>query len=176
MENILAVKLKKTKVEIKYENENDERDITVQSTETPHPELHEAIEALNSFLVRMFHIEQKARYRVQASGVVISRTGNTVLITGTFLMESQKKVALNSGNIDIVSEDEVYGFEEDLAKFVDEIREEAKEFLNGKTAQGRLFGNDGEPAREAQERSDVDPGEVFREAETDDEAETVNNQ
>ena len=104
--------------------------------------------------------------KVEVTGIALSGEEDNVgvIITGTFLADTNQKMSINTHRIRL--EGDHYGFEQDLTDIVSEIEEEVYAYLfEDKQAQLQLFNASGQPIEQVKgglfEKGDDEPSEDF---------------
>lgn len=151
-----------------------------ESTKQPHPDLENCFEKMAPMVAQIlgftvakdlaYKLEFKAdakqkellgnyvhqmTEKINVSGVSISGKGDKigVVITSIFTVDNKQKIAINTPRIMLKAQ--TRGFEEELEKLIEEIKDEVYDFLfNGKVANPEMFGpEDFEKPEELEEAS-----------------------
>jgi hypothetical protein len=125
---VTAVKVAKGKIELEYVNTEENRPYSTEEKDTPHPDLYNALKKMVPFLAKVYY-QSKNHDSISINGFSSGKDSTLVVIKGMLTVSSGKKVAINSDAIDI--EKDVYGFEVELEKVIEEIQAEAADFFFG---------------------------------------------
>jgi len=160
---VTAVKIAKGKVELEYVDTKVNRPYTTEEKNQPHPDLFNAVKKLVPFLAQVFYLNNKQEV-IDTTGFSKRYDSTLCVIKGMLTTSSGKKVAINSDAIDL--EKEVYGFEQDLERIIEEIQTESEQFFfRGKQAQAEINFEEDKEEEVTQDEKNEDIGEYVEEQE-----------
>lgn len=163
--HIQKVRLKRRAVEISYENNGEEHNIT--SRDMPLPAFVRAVENLASLVLDVLHLPSEYQKGLKPTGITVTEKQNTHLVA----VIAQKELTDCNSPFNIVTplrflsvpeEEGSYSppLTEKQAALVDAVIREAKEYVKGNRAQGQLplNGEDDMTDEEGEEEGDDLPG------------------
>lgn len=131
--NILSCKLEKSKTESKitvsYYVPEINRNRTEEITEPPHGDFLAALLKLSEHLAKVFYASEEKQSLYSATGFKYS-SNDKVIITGKVATESGSIVGIATPAIN--TEEDVYGFEEELSEDISTMVLETHALLTGK--------------------------------------------
>jgi hypothetical protein len=131
--NILQMKFSKTKIEqlitVSYFVPEINRNRTEEITEQPHQDFLAALLNLSPFIADVFYASEDKKLLYSATGFKYS-SNDKVILTGKVATESGSVVGIATPAIN--TEEDTYGFEEDLAEAVSTMVLETHALLTGK--------------------------------------------
>ncbi len=131
--NILSCKLEKTKtsqtITVSYFVPEINRNRTEEITEQPHQDFLAALLNLSPFIADVFYASEDKKPLYSATGFKYS-SNDKIILTGKVATESGSVIGIATPAIN--TEEDTYGFEEDLAEAVSTMVLETHAILTGK--------------------------------------------